>query len=60
MELGSIIVNSVKNIVSKDKDKGDKEKSFNYVERDTVMSIDTSIPIKEKGSRPRCCSPTPR
>ena len=59
MEMGSIIVNSIKNIVSKDKG-DDKGNSFNQVERDTVMGIDTSIPIKEKGSRPRCCSPTPR
>lgn len=58
MEMGSIIVNSIKNIGSKDK--GDKENSFNQGERDTVMSIDTSIPIQEKKDRPRCCSPTPR
>ena len=59
MELGSIIVNSIKNIASKDKG-DDKENSFNQVERDTVMGIDTSIPIQEKKDRPRCCSPTPR
>ena len=59
MELGSIIIESIKNIGSKDKG-DDKENSSNHVERDTVMSIDTSIPIQEKKGRPRCCSPTPR
>ena len=63
MELGSIIVKSIKNIASKDKGYDNKENSFNHVKRDTVLSTDTSIPIEEKaskGGRPPCCSPTPR
>ena len=62
MELGSIIIDSIKNFVSKDK-ADDKENSCNPVERNTVLITDTSIPIQEKSSdkkRPRCCSPTPR
>ena len=62
MELGSIIVESIKNFGSKDKD-DNKENSCNPVERATVLSIDSSIPIQVKESckkRPQCCSPTPR
>ena len=59
MELGSIIVESIKNLGSKDKD-DNKENSCNPVERNTVLITDTSIPIQEKQGRPRCCSPTPR
>ncbi len=61
MELGSIIVKSIKNFGSKEDD--NKENSCNHVKRDTVLSTDTSIPIQEKSSdkkRPSCCSPTPR
>ena len=63
MELGSIIVKSIKNFGSKDKDDDNKENSCNPVERATVLSIDSSMPIQEKGSgsgRPSCCSPTRR
>ena len=62
MELGSIIVESIKNLGSKDKD-DNKENSCNPVERATVLSIDSSIPIQVRESckkRPQCCSPTPR
>lgn len=61
MELGSIIVKSIKNFGSKGDD--NKENSFIPVKRDTVLSTDTSIPIqekREKKGRPQCCSPTPR
>ena len=61
MELGSIIVKSIKDFGSKGDD--NKENSFIPVKRDTVLSTDTSIPIQEKSSekkRPQCCSPTPR
>ena len=65
MELRSIIVESIKNFGSKGKDKDDdnKENSCNPVERATVLSIDSSMPIQVKEScknRPQCCSPTPR
>tara|TARA_B100000575_G_C23057238_1_gene608633 strand:- start:40 stop:219 length:180 start_codon:yes stop_codon:yes gene_type:complete len=59
MELGSIIIESIKNIGSKDKG-DDKENSSNHMGRHTVLITDTSIPIQEKKGRPRCCSPTPR
>ena len=59
MELGSIIIDSIKNLGSKDKG-DDKENSSNNVERNTVLITDTSIPIQEKEGRPRCCSPIPR
>ena len=61
MELGSIIVKSIKNFGSKGDD--NKENSCNPVERATVLSIDSSMPIQVKESckkRPQCCSPTPR
>ena len=63
MELGSIIIESIKGFGSKGKDGGNTGNSFIPVKRDTVLSTDTSIPIQEKGSgsgRPGCCSPTPR
>tara|TARA_B100000686_G_C16447936_1_gene790478 strand:+ start:459 stop:650 length:192 start_codon:yes stop_codon:yes gene_type:complete len=63
MELGSIIVESIKNFGSKDKDDDNKENSCNPVERATVLSIDSSMPIQVKENdkkRPQCCSPTPR
>ena len=44
MELGSIIVKSIKNFGSKEDD--NKEISCNHVKRDTVLSTDTSIPIQ--------------